>query len=87
MPGVLDGRRRKAHVLRDLEIEHADRIRNLFLDPDVTTDYEVRTDIDPDIDAARAYVTEEWGVAADEVTRGFERIEESLTQTGLDRWS
>ncbi|SDM35973.1 flap endonuclease 1 [Halogranum gelatinilyticum] len=77
--GVLDA--------RDLHIDHADRIRQLFLDPPVTDDYDVDLDIDPDIADARAYVTEEWEVDADEVAKGFERIEESLVQTGLDRWT
>jgi flap endonuclease-1 len=77
--GVLDA--------RDLHVDHADRIRQLFLDPPVTDDYEVDLDIDPDLEAARAYVTEEWEVDADEVAKGFERIEESLVQTGLDRWT
>jgi flap endonuclease-1 len=72
---------------RDEYIEGADLIRELFLDPDVTDDVDVDLDIDPEMDAARAYVTEEWGVAPDEVARGFERIEESLVQTGLDRWT
>ncbi|MGQ4555659.1 flap endonuclease-1 [Halobellus sp. GM3] len=68
-------------------IEHADRIRELFLDPPVTDDYAFDTDVSPDIEAARAYVTEEWEVDADEVARGFERIESSLVQTGLDEWT
>ncbi|MFC6862560.1 flap endonuclease-1 [Halomicroarcula sp. GCM10025817] len=72
---------------RGEHIDHADRIRDLFLDPAVTDDYSVRTDLDPDVDAARRFVTEEWEVDADEVARGFERIEESLVQTGLDRWT
>jgi flap endonuclease-1 len=72
---------------RDEYIEGVDLIRELFLDPDVTDDVDVDLDIDPDMDAARAYVTEEWAVAPDEVERGFERIEESLVQTGLDRWT
>jgi flap endonuclease-1 len=72
---------------RDEYIEGVDLIRELFLDPDVTDDVDVDLDIDPDMDAARAYVTEEWAVAPDEVARGFERIEESLVQTGLDRWT
>ncbi|WP_159899816.1 flap endonuclease-1 [Salinirussus salinus] len=67
-------------------VEGADRIRDLFLDPAVT-DVEVDTDVDPDFDAARRYVTETWEVDAGEVERGFERIEEALVQTGLDRWS
>jgi flap endonuclease-1 len=72
---------------RGAHIEFADRIRELFFDPPVTDDYTVDTDIDPDLDAARAYVTEEWEVDADEVERGFERIESAVVQTGLDRWS
>ena len=67
-------------------VEGADRIRDLFLDP-VVTDVEVDTDVDPDLDAARRYVTETWEVDAGEVERGFERIEDALVQTGLDRWS
>ena len=77
--GVLDA--------RDLHVDHADRIRDLFLDPPVTDDYDVDLDIDPDLEAAKSYVTEEWEVDADEVARGFDRIEESLVQTGLDRWT
>jgi flap endonuclease-1 len=69
------------------QVPNADRIRELFRDPPVTDDYAVDTDVDPDVTAARAYVTEEWAVDADEVARGFERIEESLVQTGLDRWT
>ncbi|WP_135302485.1 flap endonuclease-1 [Haloarcula amylovorans] len=72
---------------RGEHIDHADRIRNLFLDPAVTDDYVVRTDIEPDVAAARQFVTAEWEVDPDEVTRGFERIEESVVQTGLDRWT
>jgi flap endonuclease-1 len=72
---------------RTEHIDHADRIRKLFLDPAVTDDYTLDTDITPDVAAAREYVTDEWAVDSDEVSRGFERIEESVVQTGLDRWS
>ncbi len=68
-------------------VANADRIRDLFLDPAATDDVAFDTDIDPDVDAARAYVVGEWGVAEDEVERGFERIEAALVQTGLDRWT
>jgi flap endonuclease-1 len=71
----------------DCYVDNTDAIRQLFLDPDVTDDVGFDTDIDPDIAAAKAYVTDEWEVPADEVERGFERIEEALTQTGLDRWT
>ena len=72
---------------RGAYVEGADRIRELFLNPDVTDDYGFDREITPDLAAARAYVTEEWGVDRSEVERGFERIEEALTQTGLDRWT
>jgi flap endonuclease-1 len=72
---------------RDAHVEHADRIRRLFLDPDVTDEYAVDLDVDPDVAAARSYVTGEWEVDADEVAPAFERIEDSLVQTGLDRWT
>jgi flap endonuclease-1 len=67
-------------------LPHADRIRNLFFDPPVTDDYDLDLTVTPDVDAAREFV-DGWGVAADEVERGFERIQEATQQTGLDRWS
>jgi flap endonuclease-1 len=70
-----------------VDVAHADRIRKLFLDPPVVDDYEFDTEVTPDIEAARAYVCEEWGVPAEEVSTGFDRIAEALTQTGLDRWT
>lgn len=72
---------------RGAHIEYGDRVRQLFRDPDVTDEYEFDTDLDPDLEAAREFVCEEWAVAESEVDRGFERIEESVTQTGLDRWT
>jgi len=71
----------------DVYVDDADRIRDLFLNPAVTDDYAFEREIEPDIEAARAYVCEEWEVAPDEVERGFERIEQSVVQTGLDRWT
>ena len=72
---------------REETIPHADRIRAMFLDPTVTDDCDYHVDVEPDIDAAEGFVVEEWGIPADEVERGFERIEQSVVQTGLDRWS
>ncbi|WP_267640086.1 flap endonuclease-1 [Haloarchaeobius amylolyticus] len=71
----------------DVYVENADLVRALFRDPNVTDDYEFDTSISPDVDAAREYVVEEWEVDPDEVRRGFERMEEGLTQTGLDNWT
>ena len=70
----------------DAYVENADLVRELFLNPDVAdTDFD--PGIEPDLDAARAYVTDEWEIPASEVERGFERIEESVVQSGLDRWT
>ncbi len=68
-------------------VEYGDRVRQLFRDPNVTDEYEFDTTLDPDLEAAREFVTDEWAVDAGEVERGFERIEESITQVGLDRWT
>ena len=70
----------------DAYIENADLVRELFLNPDVT-DADFDANIDPDLDAARAYVTDEWEIPASEVERGFERIEDATVQSGLDRWT
>ena len=70
---------------READIDHADRIRELFLQPTVTEDYAIDKSIDADLAAARSYVTETWGIPPDEVERGFSRIESAVVQTGLDR--
>ncbi|MFW6436487.1 MAG: flap structure-specific endonuclease [Halococcoides sp.] len=70
----------------DVFVEHADRIRELFLDPPVTDAYSFETSIEPDLDAARAFCETEWEIASDELDRPFERIEASIVQTGLDQW-
>ncbi|MFB6103776.1 MAG: flap endonuclease-1 [Halobacteriaceae archaeon] len=70
----------------DLHIDHADRIRQLFLDPAITRDYDLDLSITPDIDAAREYVTVDWEIPGEEVARGFERIVDATQQTGLDDW-
>jgi len=71
----------------DVYVDDADRIRDLFLDPAVTDEYDFDIDLDPDVDAAREYVCGRWEVDPGEVDCGFELIEESLVQTGLDRWT
>ncbi|MBP1923066.1 flap endonuclease-1 [Halorubrum alkaliphilum] len=76
--GVLDA--------RDAEIPNAAAVRQFFLDPP-TSDESFDTAIEPDVEAARAYVVDEWGVDPEEVDRGFERIRESQVQAGLDRWT
>ncbi|WP_066415787.1 flap endonuclease-1 [Halorubrum aethiopicum] len=71
---------------RDASIPNAEAVREFLLDPPVS-DADFDPAIEPDVEAARAYVVDEWGVDADEVARGFERIRESQVQTGLDRWT
>jgi len=72
---------------READLPHADRVRQLFFDPPVTDDVDLDLEVAPDLDAAREFVVDGWGVAADEVERGFARIEEATSQTGLDRWT
>ncbi len=71
---------------RGEDIPHVDRLRELFLQPNVR-DVTVATELNPDVAAAREFVIDQWEVSADEVERGFERIEETLVQTGLDNWT
>jgi flap endonuclease-1 len=71
---------------RSETIPHVDRIRGLFLDPAVV-DVDPETDIVPDVAAAREFVVDRWEVDPAEVERGFERIEEASTQTGLGRFT
>lgn len=78
--GVLEAR--GASIEKDVDV-----IRELFLNPTVTDDCAFDAAMDPDMEAAREYVIEEWGVHAEEVERGFERIESSVVQTGLDEWT
>lgn len=72
---------------QEASIPRAERVRKLFLSPAVTDGYSFTTELDPDIERAREYVTETWEVHAEEVDRGFDRIEDTLVQTGLDRWT
>lgn len=68
-------------------IQYADRIRELFLQPTVETDYEIDHQITPDIEAATEYLTEEWEIPFSSVERGLSRIEQATLQTGLDQFS
>ncbi|MFB6166591.1 MAG: flap endonuclease-1 [Haloarculaceae archaeon] len=72
---------------RDVYVENVDRVRDLFLNPPITDEYDYDETIAPNVAAAREFVVEQWGVAEDEVERGFERIADATQQTGLDRWT
>ncbi|MFB6219062.1 MAG: flap endonuclease-1 [Halobacteriaceae archaeon] len=70
----------------DVYVEGADRVRELYRDPPVTGEYDIDLDLAPDLGAARKYVAG-WEIPAGEVERGFERIEDAVAQTGLDRFT
>ncbi len=76
--GVLDA--------NDETIQYADRIRELFLQPSVETEYTIDQSITPDIEGAIEYVSEEWGIPESVVERGFSKIEAATLQTGLDQF-
>jgi len=59
------------------EIPDADQVRALYLDPTVTDDYAIDGSVDPDLDAVRRYVTEEWEIPMETLERAFERLEAS----------
>ncbi|MDR9444745.1 MAG: flap endonuclease-1 [Haloquadratum sp.] len=71
----------------ELHIPQADRIRSLFFDPPMTARYRIPTSVDPDLEAARAFVCDTWEVDPSEVDRGFDRLAQAVVQTGLDRWT
>ena len=72
---------------RGEHIEGLERIQRLFLDPDVTADYEISPTESPDMAAAREFVSQRWEIPSEEVDAGFERLESAVVQTGLDRWT
>jgi len=72
---------------RDAAVPHADRLRELFLQPDVLDAYSFEAVIQPDLAAARNYIIDEWELPPDAIASGLDRIEAATVQTGLDRWS
>ena len=62
-------------------------VRELFLEPTVTDDYTIDMDIRPDIAGARTYLVDGWEIPEDDIATGLDRLEEAMTQTGLDRFS
>lgn len=72
---------------RGADLEHeASRLRDIFIDPAVEdSDVEPRTP-NPDLEATRKFITEEWEIPADSVSKAFERLEGAAEQTGLDQW-
>ena len=72
---------------RGEDVPHADRVRELFLQPAVDDDVTFDADVRPDLDAARAYLVDEWELPPDAVERGLDRLADATVQTGLDRWS
>ena len=72
---------------RDAAVPHADRLRELFLQPDVLDAYSFEPVIQPDLAAARNYIIDEWELPPDAIASGLDRIEAATVQTGLDRWS
>lgn len=57
-----------------IAVEHVDRIRAIYLDPEVTEDYAIDPVIEPALDRAHDYVCAEWGVPPGRVERAFERL-------------
>ena len=70
-----------------LSITAADRIRDLFLDPNVSDTDVICRFPRPDMDAVTAYTTDDWGIDLESIERPLTRIEQATKQTGLDHFS
>lgn len=70
-----------------VEIESVEEIREFFLNPPVTDDYEIRFG-KPDKDKVIEFLCEEYDFSRDRVEKAVERIEENIStsQITLDRW-
>lgn len=69
------------------DIPEAEAVRSLFLDPAVTDEYTVTGEINPDLATARSYLTDEWEIPAEEIDTAFGRLEDAMSQHGLNRWT
>lgn len=70
-----------------VEIESVEEIREFFLNPPVTDDYEIRFG-KPDKDKVIEFLCEEYDFSRDRVEKAVERIKENIStsQITLDRW-
>lgn len=69
------------------DVEFAEEVRSLFMDPQVTDTYPSPIESIPDIDAARGFLTDEWEIDPDTIDPGLERLGEAIQQPGLDEWT
>lgn len=71
----------------DETVPLATAVRELFLSPTVTDDYTIDTNIRPDIAGARTFLVDGWEIPASDIETGLERLEDAMSQTGLDQFS
>ncbi len=73
---------------RDVELEHdPTQLRNIFLEPSVSESYPTPSSANPDIEAAKEYIVEEWEIPEDEISAALERLTDAVSQSGLDQWT
>lgn len=78
LSAVSDGQRVEDILAdRDAEIPELDAIRDIYLNPTVSSDYEIDWDWSPDIDRAHSFLTDEWGLPPAELETAFERLSEA----------
>lgn len=72
----------------DEEIENLETIRQIFLSPSVTDEYDVDVSHtpEPDFDAIRQFLFEDCEIAKDSVSSTLESMEEFNNQPDLDNW-
>lgn len=62
---------------RETDIPELNAIRNIYLNPQVSTDYEVTWDWEPDFERAHSFLTDEWEIPAEALETAFEKLRES----------
>jgi flap endonuclease-1 len=81
LEGVLDA--------KDATVDQFAAVRDIFLTVEETThgDYQPSLPIEPALDEAWEYVTEEWGLNSEKFEKAYETLRGHFEQPGLDRWS
>jgi flap endonuclease-1 len=69
------------------EIEHVTEIRNIFLSPNVTSEYPSPVEPSPDLGDAENVLVSRWDIPEDVVSPALDKIEAVSSQSGLGEWT
>ncbi|MDY6779421.1 MAG: flap structure-specific endonuclease, partial [Halobacteria archaeon] len=83
---VRDGKFEETVEENGVDHGFVESIKSVYLEPEVTDDYAVEWD-SPDADDVVDILCDGYDFSEDRVTKAVGRIEDSVTQSSLDRWS